>query len=274
MSRNSRAKFHYLVLPIIYIILNSCIYEYPEDILLESSNWELVWEENFDKPYLDTNIWSYAPRGRASWAKYMSENDSCYRLDNSTLTLLGIVNNFDTEDPSPYFTGGIISKNKKHFDYGRIEIRAKMNKIDGAWPALWMLCVDRSELGELDIMESYDKEDVIHQTAHSIYSLDTKNAIKYHGVNVINDKSEFNNYGVVIEENYVIFYVNNSVTHIINKSEPYIEGQFPYDDEKFLLLTMQLDHEKAKVDPADLPAELTIDWIRYYTKIDKNIPDF
>lgn len=256
------------------VFLISCINEYPKTILLEENNWELKWEEDFQKSILDSTVWSKAPRGKANWSKYMSQNASCYEIRDGTFILKGLVNDFDSDDTELFLTGGITTLNKKHFQYGKIEVRAKMDKIDGTWPAIWMLTVDRKYLGELDIMESYDKENVIHQTAHSYYSLKINSNVVNHGVKEIANKSEYNIYGVIIEKDYVIFYVNNSITLIIHKSNPEIEGQFPFESDKYLLLTMQFNHEKTQVNPLDLPAEMTIDWVRYYTKIDENIPDF
>ncbi|MBK7635882.1 MAG: glycoside hydrolase family 16 protein [Saprospiraceae bacterium] len=49
-------------------------------------------------------------------------------------------------------------KRKKEFTFGRIDIRAKLPKGKGIWPALWMLGANISSVswpacGEIDIME-------------------------------------------------------------------------------------------------------------------------
>jgi beta-glucanase (GH16 family) len=66
----------------------------------------------------------------------------------------------------------MVTKGKREFTYGRIDIRAKMPYGQGIWPALWMLggnigSVSWPACGEIDIME-YLGHDVakIYGTVH------------------------------------------------------------------------------------------------------------
>ena len=91
---------------------------------------------------------------------------------NENIILRGIVNN-DTinGDPRPLLTGGIYSYNKFAFQYGRIEVRAKLDPAHGAWPAIWMLSEkdiypDQNN-GEMDIMERLNHDSFAYQTTHN-----------------------------------------------------------------------------------------------------------
>lgn len=101
--------------------------------------WTLVWQDNFDKQHLDTTKWTMIPPGKADWGKHMSNNPSCFRFDNGYIYLRGINNPDTTTDHRPFLTGGIYTKGKFAFQYGKIEIRAKLEGARGAWPAMWML---------------------------------------------------------------------------------------------------------------------------------------
>ncbi len=44
----------------------------------QSSEWELVWMEDFDqKDGFDEKVWTKIPRGKSDWNNYMSDFDSC-----------------------------------------------------------------------------------------------------------------------------------------------------------------------------------------------------
>ena len=90
------------------------------------SQWQLVWEENFNGTELDTTVWSMIPRGKPDWQNTMSYDERCYEISNGLLILRGIINENFQKDSSPYLTGGVWTKDKKSFTRGRMEIRAKL----------------------------------------------------------------------------------------------------------------------------------------------------
>lgn len=105
----------------------------------ENKQWKLVWEESFDGNSLDTSKWTIIPPGTSDWNRHMSSHDSCFALREGLLYLRGIQNPDPNTDQRPFLTGGIWTKGKFAFQYGRIEIRAKLESAQGAWPAIWML---------------------------------------------------------------------------------------------------------------------------------------
>jgi beta-glucanase (GH16 family) len=259
------------------------IFETPEEFeFLQNNNWKLIWEENFNESLIDSTYWSKTPRiDHALWAMHMTENDTCYSFENGALVLKGFTNNFLKSDQIPFLTGGLQTKGKKIITTGRVEVRAKMNRVNNAWPAIWLLNDDRKWKGEIDIMETFDNypsNNFITQSVHSIYTIDL--GIKTNPIhlvrNTVQNKSEYNIYGVIINDVEVILYVNNIITFIYPKLNNVEEGQFPFTDPKHLILSMQLGHptEGSGSDLKDLPAEMHIDWVRYYKKIDYTIPDY
>jgi|SRR5690554_1183726 len=279
---NKKVKL-YIFISII-LLLPSCgsIFETPDEIeFLQNNNWELIWEENFNQSYIDTTYWSKTPRNNVLWGAHMTDNDTCYSFENGALVLKGFENNFLRSDHRRYLTGGIQSKGKKTITTGRVEIRAKMNKVNNAWPAIWLLNDDRKWKGEIDIMETFDNyhsNNFITQSVHSYYTidLDIKNNPIHLMRNSVQDKSDYNIYGVIINDTEVILYVNNIITLIYPKLITIEEGQFPFTDPKFIILSMQLGHptEGEGAELKDLAAEMSIDWVRYYKKIDDDIPDY
>ena len=76
---------------------------------------------------------------------------------------------------SNYTSSRIVTRDKKSFKYGRVDIRAVMPEGQGIWPALWMLGSNHFQVGwptcgEIDIMEMIGggdgRDNVLRGTAH------------------------------------------------------------------------------------------------------------
>ncbi|NLJ82739.1 MAG: glycoside hydrolase family 16 protein [Bacteroidales bacterium] len=247
--------------------------------MINENNWQIIWEDNFNDS-IDLRYWSKIPRTKSTlpWIRFMTNNNECYDIKNGSLTLKGIKNYFLREDSATYLTGGIWTKNKINIEYGKVEIRAKMKKVKGAWPAIWLLDENRNypyNSGEIDIMESINHEDIIHQTVHSFY-IENNNELNNHSAVSIEDKSKYNTYGVIINEEELIFYINNKVTFVYKKDWEKGEDQFPFDGKKYLILSMQLEYLPwtGKLETEELPAEMQIDRVRFYKKINVSLPDY
>ena len=80
----------------------------------------------------------------------------------------------DQTDSVKYQTGCIESKGKFSFKYGKVEVRAKLSKGKGSWPAIWLM-PEKSiyggwpNSGEIDIMEHLNADTIVYQTIHSNY---------------------------------------------------------------------------------------------------------
>lgn len=232
--------------------------------------WKLVWQEDFSSGQLDTAVWSRIPRGRADWQNTQSFDDRCYAMRDGYLVLRGIVNDDREADTAAYLTGGVWTRGKLSFHRGRIEVRARLQGARGAWPAIWMLPFDTARWqwprgGEIDLMERLNFDSIVYQTVHSHYThtLGIKDNPP-HGDTAPIDPAAFNTYGVDLWPDSVVFHVNGQRTFAYPRIETDIEGQFPFDIPQYLLIDMQLGGQwVGRVDPADLPIEMEVDWVRY-----------
>ena len=113
---------------------------------------------------LDTTIWSTIPRG-GGWAAYLADYPELYQFTDSTIQLMAIKNTNHPEDTACYLTGGIWTRYKKEFKFGRIEVGARLKSANGYWPAIWM-CPDPIPYpygGEIDIMEHLNHDDYVYR---------------------------------------------------------------------------------------------------------------
>ena len=67
----------------------------------------------------------------------------------------------------------------------------------------------------------------------------------------------------------LVFFINDTHTFTYPRIETDKEGQFPFAHKEFyLLLDMQLGGSwVGGVNPADLPVQMEIDWVRFYRKV-------
>lgn len=237
----------------------------------EAKEWKLVWKDDFEGQSLDTTKWTRIPAGGSDWNRHMSTDDACFRMEDGKLHLLGINNPDKSKDSRPFLTGGIWSKGKFAFQYGRVEIRAKLGSAKGAWPAMWMLAElgkygKYPKNGEIDIMEHLNFDNIIYQTTHSYYTLDLgqKTNPPHHGTAAINAE-EFNVFGISWYPDRIVFQLNGKDTFTYPRVENVDPSQWPYDQPFYLLIDQQLGGSwVGEVDTAQLPVEMVVDWVKVY----------
>ncbi len=237
----------------------------------KKEGWTLVWEDTFDTPdFLDPNKWSLIKRNKADWGNYMSDQEDCLKIKDGKLFLRGINNPDLSKDTVPYLTGGVTTKGKFAFQYGKIEIRAKLEQAKGAWPALWMLADepkygDYPRNGEIDLMEHLNFENKVYQTIHSYYTLELKKELPQRYTTVSVNPEEYNTYGMEWFPERLVFTVNGEETLTYPKLTNVDSSQWPFDQSFYIMLDMQLGGSwVGEIDSKDLPVQMIIDWVRVY----------
>lgn len=265
-----------------YTIVNNYIYVQNEDRRNDSTKWELVFEDQFDKGYLDTTCWSRiglftSPlwkipvkewKSAINWRRYITATDNrVVGFDVQNIMLKGIINPDSlTGDPRPYLTGGIYSWHKFAFQYGRIEVKAKLDPAYGAWPAIWMLPDKKIGNGEMDLMERLNHDEWVHQTTHNVYIDRLKqNNPKASAKPKINP-DDYNVYSVSWYPDKLVYAVNGVESYTYPKVEGAGTFQWPFDQPFFLLIDQQMEHPWPGpiTHPEELPISMTVDWVRLY----------
>ncbi len=234
-------------------------------------DWKLVWQDDFESTALDTTKWTRIPPNNADWGNYMTSDPDCYAIRDGKLYLRGI-NNYDTlRDPRPFLTGGIYTKGKFAFQYGKIEIKVKLESAQGAWPAIWMLSEQEKygaypRNGEIDILEHLNYDSIIYQTTHSYYTLELKqkkNPPYYTTVKC--DVEQFNTFGLEWYPDKLVYTLNGKESYTYPKVKGVDASQWPFDQPFYVLIDQQLGGSwVGEVDPKDLPVNMIIDWVKVY----------
>jgi beta-glucanase (GH16 family) len=272
-------KYYWLLIFLIVISIgcntNAHKIEYSDSSVLnagsEKKDWQIIWQDSFDSSELDTSKWTRISPNTADWGKHMTIDSQCYDIADRKLYLKGIVNNDTLSEPRPFLTGGVSTKGKFSFQYGKIEIRAKLECADGAWPAMWMLPQENKfgswpNSGEIDIMEHLNSDSIIYQTVHSNYTqvLGIKDNPPHGGTCSV-DISVFNTYGMEWYPDKLVFTVNGRERFVYPKLKGANSSQWPYDEPFYILIDQQLGGSwVGKVNSDDLPVQMIVDWVIVY----------
>jgi beta-glucanase (GH16 family) len=267
-------------------MVDGYMYVQKENRHSDSTEWELVWEDNFNNGFLDTMHWSRiglftSPEWKVPVDRWR-EVHNCFRyitatddrvvqFDAGNILLKGIVNQDSlTGDPRPYLTGGIYSRNKFAFQYGRIEIRAKLDPAYGAWPAIWMKSdkdiYPNQHNGEMDIVERLNHEDSAYQTTHNHYTITLKQDAPRKYAKAPIKPSDYNVYSVSWFPDKLVYAINGVISYVYPKIPGAGTYQWPFDQPFYLIIDQQLEGSWPGyiTHPEELPINMTVDWVRLY----------
>ncbi len=135
----------------------------------------MVWSDEFDGNVLNEADWNYelgdgCDRGICGWGNQelqsYTNNEDNVKLEEGRLVITA------RKSGNDYSSARITTQDKQEIQFGRIDIRAKLPKGQGIWPALWMLGANIDQVswpacGEIDIMELVGHEpEKVHGTVH------------------------------------------------------------------------------------------------------------
>lgn len=147
----------------------------PAEVLPE---WVLVFEDHFKGSKLNTKKWSRIPYengvSHIAWRRYQSQDDALFRFTGKSLQLRGEYglhrSQSNPEQALPtYACAGIWSRDTFSFRYGKVEVKARFDGVQGCWPAIWLMPTNGEawpKSGEIDLMEHLNNQGGVHQTVH------------------------------------------------------------------------------------------------------------
>jgi beta-glucanase (GH16 family) len=192
---------------------------------LTREGYTLIWQDEFDGASLNTSFWNYEiGTGSNGWG---NNELQYYREENTSVAdgNLIITAKKETFEGRNYTSSRLTTKDKKEFTYGWIDIRAKVPKGQGIWPALWMLGDNISTVGwpacgELDIMEMIggsNREKTVHGTIH--WADGSNQHAQYGGSKTLSSgmySDKFHVYSVEWNESYIKWYIDDVFYHQID----------------------------------------------------------
>lgn len=235
---------------------------------------KLIWSEEFNYTGLpDSSKWS-CETGGDGWGNnelqnYTAKDSSTAYVSNGVLK---ITVKKIKKGKNDYSSARLVTKNKAEFTYGRIEIKAKLAKGRGVWPAIWMLGSNAAKTGwpacgEIDIMEHVGFEkDTILGTVHTGAYNHVMGTHKGKKIFIEDPYNSFHLYGIEWDKDYIDFMLDGK-TFFKFDNEHKTNAEWPFDNPFFLILNIavggNLGGQKG-VDPSIFPTSMEIDYIRVY----------
>ncbi len=235
--------------------------------------YALVWQDEFDAETLNTNDWTHEiGTGSNGWGNnelqyYRAENTT---LDDGYLIITAKKENFSG---SAYTSSRIITKGKKEFQYGRIDIRARLPRGQGIWPALWMLgnnisTVSWPKCGEIDIMEMIGgsgREKTVHGTLH--WDNNGSHACTCdkpgHSLASGTFADKFHVFSITWDETEIKWYVDDQLFNTINITP---EGLSEFHNEYFFIFNVAVGGNWPGNPDATttFPQQMVVDYVRVF----------
>jgi beta-glucanase (GH16 family) len=248
----------------------------------------LVWSDEFNgNGMIDTAKWYHQvklPNGN-SWFNGELQHYT-NRLTNSSqsggvLTLTAKKESFADQSITKSYTSARLNS-KFAFKYGRVEVRAKLPKGKGTWPAIWTLgksiiepgaywsnrfgTLNWPACGEIDIMEHWGtNQDYVQSAIHTPSSFG--NTVNLGGQLVSNVSDSFHVYTLEWSETKLLFKVDNT-THYEYNPTVKDANTWPFNSEQYLLLNIAIE---PSIESSFNQSSMVVDYVRVYQKPSSNI---
>ena len=229
-----------------------------------------VWQDEFDRDGLpDRSRWDYEVgfirnNERQYYTRDRLENA---RVENGVLVIEARRERFQGAD---YTSASLTSR--ASWTYGRIEVRAKLPRGRGTWPAIWTLGTNIREVGwpqcgELDIMEHVGFDaGRIHANIHTRAYNHVQGTGKGNSIVVSSPDTEFHVYSAAWTPERVEFFVDGQRYFTFAK-EPGGDNVWPFDKPQYLILNLAIGGSwggQRGIDDAAFPTRYEIDYVRVY----------
>jgi beta-glucanase (GH16 family) len=240
--------------------------------------WKLVWADEFDHPGApDPAKWSYETGYvRNDEAQYYTTNRlDNVRVEDGHLVIEARADNLALPSGriAKITSGAIETRDLASWQYGRIEVRAKIPEGRGTWPAIWMMPQDRSTgwpaCGEIDIMESVGfQPNVIHQTIHTKAANHVNHNAHGTSTPVKNLSDGFHVYAVEWDAKKMEMFIDDQKCFEFENDGGGVDT-WPFDKPFYVILNLAIGGTwggQKGIDPAMFPCRMEIEYVKAFKR--------
>ncbi|TLX75030.1 glycoside hydrolase family 16 protein [Labilibacter sediminis] len=244
----------------------------------KTKGYELVWSDEFDYVGLpDSAKWGYDTEGNIQgWGNNEDQHYTVARKQNAWVEdgVLHITAIHEEYEDKMYTSARLMSL--ADWQYGKVEVRAKLPDAKGTWSAIWMMPGGWSfkdgnwpDIGEIDIMEHVGHDlGVIHASAHSKDYQWQKNTQKTATVNITDVNTKFHSYIIEWTPKVMKAYVDDQL-YFSYRNEGKGVDKWPYDKPFYLIMNIAVGGAWGSVQGIDaqaFPQTMEVDYVRIYQK--------
>jgi hypothetical protein len=224
-----------------------------------SEGMHLILNEAFYGPGLNTNVWNSQFRwGTTNPPELQEYTPDALRVQPGNGIRLTADKN--SNGKLAYSSGMLASYDHFYFQYGYVEIRAKVPQGKGLWPALWLLAQDPQSAEEIDLMELLGHDPhTVYTTLH--YQLDNKDkGVKGASIYGPDFSQDFHIFAVDWEWDKIVWYVDGSEVFRVTDHIPH--------EPMYLIVNLAVGGLWPGAPDRDtpFPAHFDIDYIRVFTR--------
>lgn len=285
-----RSKFFFIILAAMGLSLSvkGADVQAPKTL---PEGWVYVWGDEFNGSRINVKKWQPelgVVRNQGSQQTYTGRPKNL-RVDKGNLVIETHLEKFANSNYRksgakwisetkfmPYTSGSVSTIKTKSFLFGRLEVRAKLPKIKGIWPAIWLLGKNKwgwPGNGEIDMMENISQEpNVVYSTFHmSADGVSAKNKPRSGTVKIENLSDDFHTYIMEWDKDSIKLLVDDKLVKSIDlNTTNYPNGAGnPFRTPFYLILNSAVGGqwcEKATEDGKGYPVKFLIDYVRFYQK--------
>ena len=261
----------------------------------EKDGWKLVWNDEFDvdgRP--DAKKWDYERGFVRNYEMQWYAPENAFVRDGKLVIEArpadfpcpayreGNKNWRNSREKVQWTSASLITKGKYTFQYGRLEVRARIPVCMGAWPAIWLLGTEHPwpANGEIDVLEYYQHKGVPTILANACWAGDTEEDAEwdssYTPLLHFTERDpawaeRFHVWRMDWDKDFIRLYLDDELLNEIDLKRT-INGKSrgtginPFHYQQYLLLNLALDTRVKELTPADFPMRYEVDYVRVYQK--------
>ncbi len=254
--------------------------------------YKLIWSDEFDKPGTPDSLkWNF------EHGFIRNEEDQFYtnrnaNIKNGILIIegrkekvlnpeykTGAHNWRHSREYAHYTSASINTRNKFSFQYGILEVKARIDTSMGLWPAIWTLGVSKEwpSCGEIDVMESYPTDGIHYILANTAWGTTHRwnakwNTSKIPLTHFLTKNPEwpshFHVWRMVWDEHFIRLYLDDELLNETNLEVTFNPDGFnPFRQTHYILLNLAIGGQNGG-DPSNtnFPSYYEVDYVRVYQK--------
>jgi beta-glucanase (GH16 family) len=242
------------------------------------ANYTLAWSDEFNTSQLDESAWSYdvgdgCPNlcgfGNNELQYYTNTSDNLFFQDGKLI----IEAKQQALGGKNYTSSRIKTAGKKAIKFGRIDIRAKLPKGKGIWPALWMLPQSNKygnwpTSGEIDIMELVGHEpSKVHGTLHFGPGPGSTQISKSYILSNGTFYDEFHVFSIEWDQDVIKWYIDGNLYSTAEKSA-FGNNIYPFNEDFYFIINLAVGGNWPGSPDAStqFPQWLIVDYVRVHQK--------
>lgn len=231
--------------------------------------WTLLWHDEFNGPSIDSTIWNHEVNGDGGGnneLQYYTASSVNSWVENGWLVIQALKQGYGGKD---YTSARLNTDGHKSWLYGRADVRAKLPKGQGLWPAIWMLPTDWEygawpASGEIDIMELLgNNPQTVYGTIH--WGADAAHHLYSGGNYTLSGSKSF-------ADDFHLFTLEWSVDSIkwyVDGIKYHVEGNAsPFDKRFHMILNVAVggNWPGSPDSTTTFPQTMIVDYVRVYSK--------